>query len=131
MYTLDMSRSSIVITLTSLAVSGAIALGQVNTASLTGLVKDPSDAVIVDAAVRAKSLATGVERSVVTNSSGYFFLANLPVGAYEVSVEKPGFQKALSTVPLGAAEKGRQDFTWAIGAVSTMTTVEASTPLLS
>jgi hypothetical protein len=126
-----MSRSSIAITLTSLAVSGAIALGQVNTASLTGLVKDPSDAVIVDAAVKAKSLTTGVERSVLTNSSGYFFLANLPVGAYEVSVEKPGFQKAQSTVTLGAAEKGRQDFTLAIGAVSTMTTVEASTPLLS
>lgn len=46
---------------------GAAAFAQVNTASLTGLVKDSSDAVIGDAKVIARSTATGVERSTETN----------------------------------------------------------------
>jgi hypothetical protein len=115
----------------SVAGSGIITYAQVNTASLTGLVKDPSEAVISDAAVKARNTSTGIERSVLTNSSGYFFLANLPVGSYEVSVEKTGFQKAMSTVTLDAAEKGRQDFTLALGSVATVTTVEATPLMLS
>jgi hypothetical protein len=108
-----------------------MALAQVNTASLTGLIKDASDAVIIDATVTARNPATGIERIVQSNSSGYYILANLAVGSYEISVEKAGFDKALSTVSLDAAEKGRQDFTLAVGAVSTIAKVEAAAPLLS
>jgi hypothetical protein len=38
-------------------------LAQVNTASLTGLAKDSSEAVIPDAKVTARHTAAGVERS--------------------------------------------------------------------
>ena len=110
---------------------GAAALAQVNTASLTGLVKDSSEAVIADAKVTAQNVATGAERIVQTDSTGYYFLANLPVGTYSISVEKSGFQKAVATRGLDAAEKGRQDFTLAVGTVTTITTVEATTPQLS
>src|SRR5580698_5844123 len=86
-------------------------VSQVNTASLTGLVRDPTTAIVPDAKVTAKSAATGIERSSQTNSSGYYFLSNLPLGDYEISVEKTGFDKSVSTVSLDATEKGRQDFT--------------------
>jgi hypothetical protein len=65
-----------------------------------------------DAAAKVRNTSTGIERSVLTNSSGYFLLANLPVGSYEVSVEKTGFQKAVSTVTLDAAEKGGRTSHW-------------------
>ena len=107
------------------------AFGQVNTASLTGLVKDSTDAVIADAKVTARNTATGIERAAQTNSDGYYFFANLPVAAYEIAVEKAGFQKAVSTVNLDATEKGRQDFTLTVGTVSTIANVEAAAPLLS
>ena len=126
-----MVRSRVSVLSIAIALCGAAAWAQVNTASLTGLVKDPSDALIVDATVRARNTATGIDRVVQTNSSGYYFLANLPVGTYEISVEKAGFQKTVSTVTLDTAEKGRQDFTLAVGTVSTITTVEATAPLLS
>ena len=109
----------------------ATASAQVNTASLAGLVKDPSDAVVTEASVKARNSATGVERSALTSSSGYYVFSNLPVGSYEVSVEKPGFEKAVTTVTLDAAEKGRQDFALTVGAVATVTNVEAAAPLLS
>ena len=109
----------------------AMMLAQVNTASLTGLVRDSSEAVIIDAKVTATNTATGVERTALTDSAGYYFLANLPVGSYTISMEKAGFQKAVATVNLDAAQKGRQDFTLAVGTVTTITTVEATTPQLS
>ncbi len=108
-----------------------IAICQVNTASLAGLVRDPSQAVVADAKVTVKNTATGIERSSETNSDGYYVLANLPVGDYDITVEKTGFQKVASTLSLDATEKGRQDFTLTVGAVSTTLTVEATAPLLS
>src|SRR5579871_1041991 len=108
-----------------------IAICQVNTASLSGLVRDPSQAVVADAKITVKNTATGIERTSETNSDGYYVLANLPVGDYDITVEKTGFQKVASALSLDATEKGRQDFTLTVGAVSTLTTVEASAPMLS
>jgi hypothetical protein len=109
----------------------ASAIGQVSTASLTGLIKDSTDAVITDAKVTARNTATGIERTSMTNATGYYFFANLPVGSYEIGVEKTGFQKAVSTVSMDATEKGRQDFTLAVGTVATVANVEAAAPMLS
>jgi len=112
-------------------VTTGIASCQLNTASLTGLVRDPSAAVIQDAKVTARNTATGIEHSSETNSRGYYFFANLPIGSYELTVEKQGFQRSVSTLSVDAAEKARQDFTLVVGTVSTIANVEASAPLLS
>ena len=126
-----MNNIRVTIAISALFLLRVAALGQVNTASVTGLVKDSSDAVIGDAKVVALNTATGVERTVQTNTTGYYFLANLSVGQYDISVEKAGFQKAVSRVTLDAAEKGRQDFTLAVGTVTTIANVQAEAPLLS
>jgi hypothetical protein len=108
-----------------------LAFAQVNTASLTGHVQDPQSAIVTGAKVTAHNAATGAEHITETNSDGYYFLPNLAVGAWEISVEKTGFQKAVSQLNLDAAEKARQDFTLAVGTVSTIANVEATAPLLS
>jgi hypothetical protein len=114
----------------SLLFAGA-AFAQVNTASLTGSVRDSSDAAVADAKVTALNTSNGAERTVASNGEGYYFLADLPVGLWEVTVEKTGFQKAVSHVTLDATDKGRQDFSLAVGTVATTTTVEANAALLS
>jgi len=45
---------------------------QVNTASLSGLVTDPSSAIIKGATVSATSSATGITRTTLTDNSGYY-----------------------------------------------------------
>jgi len=115
----------------ALFVSTLAGFAQVNTASLTGLVKDPSDAVVSGAKVTARNVSTGAERGTESNGDGYYSLPNLPVGAWEISVEKTGFEKAISNVTLDAAEHGRQDFVLPVGAVTAIANVEASAPLLS
>src|SRR5262245_5100666 len=117
---------------TLLCVLSALRLtAQVSGASLTGLVTDGSGAVIQDAHVTVVNLAIGVETSASTQG-GYYTFPALPVGTYEIHVEKSGFRKAVAKVTLETAEKARQDFRLQIGAVSEEVTVVGSgTPLLS
>ena len=59
--------------------SGAL-WAQVHTASLTGLVTDPTGAVVAEARVVVKNKATNVEQSAVTGDSGYYVFPTLMVG---------------------------------------------------
>ena len=63
---------------------------QINTASLSGLVTDPSQAVVSGVHVSARNKSTGVRREVLTNATGYYSFATLPVGDYEITVQKNG-----------------------------------------
>ena len=63
---------------------------QVDRATLTGIVKDPSDAVIPGAQVTVTSLATGVVTKVTTNDEGTYLVLNLMPGEYLVQVEAAG-----------------------------------------
>jgi len=114
-----------------LVFSGALC-AQVHTASLTGLVTDPTGAVVADARVVVKNKATNVEQTAATGDSGYYVFPTLMVGQYDVTVEKSGFKKAVAPdVVLAVGQKGRLDFTLEIGRLEESVTVEARAPLLS
>ena len=55
------------------------ALGQTVTGSITGIVTDPSDAVVVGARVTAENTATSVKTSTKTNASGVYTISFLPI----------------------------------------------------
>jgi hypothetical protein len=84
-----------VMLLAALCLGGAPIWGQteIGGASLNGVVTDPSSAVITGAKVTAKSPSTGLERTTETGDSGLYVL-RLPVGTYEITVERAGFRKA-------------------------------------
>ena len=109
-----------------------LAQAQVSTASLTGLVSDPTGAVVGEARITVKNKATNVEQSTTTDASGYYTFPTLAVGAYVVSVEKEGFKRAVAEeMTLAVGQKARLDFTLQLGAVSEQITVEAAVPLLT
>ncbi|MBV9085449.1 MAG: TonB-dependent receptor [Acidobacteriaceae bacterium] len=56
-------------------------------------VRDASGAPIPDAALIATQTDTGFSRAAQTDSNGRWRFASLPVGAYSVTVTKPGFAK--------------------------------------
>ncbi len=108
------------------------AFTQVNTASLTGLVTDPTGAIIANATVTARNIATNVESRVASDASGYYTFATLPVGVYTISVEIQGFKKSLrENVPLEIGQKARIDFSLEVGALNETTTVVATAPILT
>ncbi|MCI0622539.1 MAG: carboxypeptidase-like regulatory domain-containing protein [Acidobacteria bacterium] len=107
-------------------------LSQVNTASLTGLITDPSGSVVAGAAVIARNRATNVSSSSATDGSGYYVFASLPVGAYDLSVESQGFKKAVrEDVVLQVGQKARIDFSLEVGEVTQSVAVEGTAPLLT
>ncbi len=63
-------------------------------ASIGGSVVDPSGALVTGARVTVQSLDTGMERSATTDGSGQYHVMSLPVGDYQVLVDKQGFSPA-------------------------------------
>src|SRR5260370_42512606 len=81
-----------------------LALCQVDRATLTGTVRDPSGAVVADAKVSLRYPATGLTRAVASNASGAYLIGGLPVGAAVLEIQKPGFRKLRSEIELNAGE---------------------------
>jgi Carboxypeptidase regulatory-like domain len=68
------------------------AFGQGGAASqLSGLVTDPTGAVVVGAQITVRNAETGLSQSTQTSREGHYVLANLPPGFYEVVIAAPGF----------------------------------------
>lgn len=61
-----------------------------STSTLRGTITDQSGAVVPNAKVIARNQATGVERTTVTDASGNYQIAALPVGTYDVEVSANG-----------------------------------------
>ena len=109
----------------------AIALGQINTATVTGLVTDSSGAAIARAHLEIHSLDTGVVRSKETNEAGQFVFDFLPVGSYDLSIKAPNFQqldfKALS---VAAGQVLRLDASLKVGAMQDTVDVTGTQPVV-
>src|SRR5881409_3893970 len=60
-------------------------------ATVTGIVRDASDAVVPGAAVLLRNHETNQLQKTVTDGAGRFRLIYVPVGDYHLSVDAPGF----------------------------------------
>jgi hypothetical protein len=76
--------------LACLATSIAL-LSQTITGSINGNVTDQSGAVVANATVIVKNVATGVETQSVTNAAGDYNVRFLQIGQYKVTVQDAGF----------------------------------------
>jgi hypothetical protein len=60
--------------------------------SISGIVKDPTGAVVPGATVTAINVSTGVRLATTTNVQGFYSFPFLPVGDYEIEIAAPGFK---------------------------------------
>ena len=85
--------------------SAVAASGQLGTASITGEVRDQTNASVAQARVIVKNKATGQTRETKTGDDGVFKIQNLLPAAYEVRVEAQGFAAVLvDSVDVGVGE---------------------------
>ena len=115
----------------AILITAVAASAQVDRATLTGVVRDASDAVLPNAKVTVTSLATNVASTVTTNSAGVYLVLNLLPGEYLVQAEAPGFQRYEQTVALELGARSRLDVSLALGSIGETVKVEGVTPLLS
>jgi hypothetical protein len=87
-------------------------------ASISGLVSDSSGGAVVGAAIEIRNTETGAKRSATTDESGRFNASSLPVGAYEIKVEKAGFQSNFRTgITLVLGQREELTFVLLVGEV--------------
>src|SRR5947209_6092801 len=65
------------------------------TANLSGVIKDPKNAMIANATVTVTNAERGIDRSTSSNTEGVYQITNIPPGVYSVSATAPGFGKAV------------------------------------
>src|SRR5215469_14560324 len=72
---------------------------------VTGIITDPSNAVVPDATVTLKNNGTGQTQTATTNAAGAYRFSLLPPGKYTVSATATGFQNVERgvTVAVGQA----------------------------
>ena len=107
------------------------AAAQVERASLTGTVKDQSEAVVPGATVTARNVATDVPSTAVTDAQGAYTIAALIPGDYTVEVELQGFRKTSKRLALDTGQRARLDFALTVGGLEQNVTVEAVSPLVN
>jgi outer membrane receptor protein involved in Fe transport len=59
--------------------------------ALAGTITDPTGAVVPDSTITATNVDTGQQRSVSSDTSGFFRFSELGVGTYQLRVQHPGF----------------------------------------
>src|SRR5882762_4459033 len=90
---------------------------QVQNGEFTGLITDPSGAVVNHAQVLIHNLGTGYTLEVRSNEVGVYKGRELIVGQYRISVEMPGFRTTTSgTLILNVGTVVRADFRLQVGA---------------
>jgi len=104
----------------------SIGAAQTTTASLVGVVRDNSGAVIPQVEITAENAATSFTRAILSDESGSYLITNLPVGEYTVTALKAGFSKNIQRgITLVVDQNARVDITLAVGNVSESVTVNA------
>ncbi|MBV8475331.1 MAG: carboxypeptidase regulatory-like domain-containing protein, partial [Acidobacteria bacterium] len=77
--------------LSSLGITLA-AWAQVDTATVTGTVRDSSGAVLPNVTVTATEMNTGTKTSAQSGNDGNYVITPVKIGRYAVSAEASGFQ---------------------------------------
>lgn len=109
----------------------ALMYGQVAGATLTGTITDSTGALIPNASVSIRNTATGVVKQVPTDNAGFYSVANLVPGPYEVTVSAPGFTTIKqSNITLTVSQTQQLNLTLQVGATTQQVQVTAAPPLV-
>src|SRR5687767_10813684 len=100
------------------------AVGQDPYGSIEGTIKDPQGAVVQNATVTVRNIATNASRTVVTNDSGQYRILQLQPGNYEVKATATNFkQSVLESVQVQVGQIAAADIDLELGGAAETVTV--------
>ncbi|HJZ74961.1 MAG TPA: TonB-dependent receptor [Vicinamibacterales bacterium] len=113
------------------ALLSAPAFAQVDTGTITGIVKDQQGGVLPGATVTITHEGQALTLTTVTREDGTYIFTPIRTGAYRIEIEFPGFSKGVRQgVTVGIQEQVRVDFDLQPGAISEQVLVTAESPVL-
>ena len=100
----------------SLLVGAFMAVAQTDRGTLTGTIVDPTGAVVANASIQARNVATDQVYAATSTQTGNYTLVQLPPGSYELTVNVQGFKKyARQGLTLAPTQTLRLDISLEVG----------------
>jgi Carboxypeptidase regulatory-like domain len=100
---------------------------QVSTASINGVIRDPTGAVVPNATIVLRNVDTSVERTSTANNAGAYGFVSIPVGNYTLEATAKGFSsQKLAPFVLAVAQSATFDFALTVGTETQVVTVQSS-----
>src|SRR5213592_3109323 len=115
-----------------IALPTCLVFAQTSTATILGVVKDTSGALVPGVSITVKHTESGLTRTVVSGERGAYTVPLLPVGAYEITTNMPGFKQVVRTgINLVVEQEAIVDLTLEVGAPAEQITVSEEVPLVN
>ncbi len=96
-------------------------------ATISGTVLDASGAAVSGANVTATNVATALDRSTLTNDTGFYRISSLAPGVYNIAVSKSGFKVVqFQAITLTVDQTLTLDATLEVGTISNVVEVQSS-----
>jgi Carboxypeptidase regulatory-like domain/TonB dependent receptor-like, beta-barrel len=109
-----------------LALAGGLNAQGVTSATLQGTVTDSGGAIVPNASIQVKNVATGQVQQVTTSGQGRYTVSELPIGDYEAQASAAGFQTTVRRgITLTVGQQAVVDFSLMVGQSQQTITVEA------
>jgi hypothetical protein len=103
---------------------------QGTTGAIEGKVADPQGLVLPGATATAVNTATSFSRAAVSDSSGLFRIAGLPVGTYDLKIDLAGFASSTRKVVVNVGATTAPELRLKVAGQAEELTVVADTPLI-
>jgi hypothetical protein len=104
--------------------------GSSNSGSITGVVTDPSGAVVSGATITIHNPVTNFQRSATTDGDGHFTIANIPFNSYHLTTTASGFNSHAEDVDVRSTVPVNLTLTLDIGASTETVNVESAGDLI-
>jgi hypothetical protein len=107
-----------------LLLTAVTAIAQTDRGTITGTISDPAGAVVANAAVEARNIATDAVYPAASSTTGNYTIPQLPAGVYSLTVTVPGFKKFIRTgLQVEVAGTLRADANLEVGAATESITI--------
>src|SRR3954471_10401618 len=125
-----MARISVAALVLSACIFSGVSASAQSTATLQGSITDTQGGVMPGVTVTIRNTATGVERSLVTGSTGEYVGASLPPGHYRVVTHVDGFTDQTREIDLGVAQTAVLNVKLSVGTLAENVTVTGASPFI-
>ena len=113
------------------ALSSVHAPAQLSSATVNGVVRDPSGAVVPRAQITLRNVETAVEHATVSNDSGAYTFTSITPGRYTIVAVASGFSpEQIAEFVLTVGQVATFDFSLSIGSQSQVVTVQSTSAQL-
>src|SRR5437899_10544492 len=115
-----------------IALGTSLVFAQGSTATILGVVRDTTGALVPGVSITVKHIDTGLTRTAISGESGGYNVQLLPVGAYELTTTMPGFKQDVRRgINLVVGQEAVIDLTLEVGANAEQVTVTEEAPLVN